>query len=368
MKLKILVVAGARPNFMKIAPLMREFKKQKEKFLVRLVHTGQHYDFNMSEIFFKNLGIPNPNIFLNVGSASHAVQTAKIMLAFEKVLIDEKPDLLIVVGDVNSTLACSLTAKKLNIKIAHVESGLRSFDWDMPEEINRLVTDKLSDYLFVSEQSGVVNLKKEGINASKIFYVGNTMIDTLFQNMSKIEQSSILKTIDLTPKTFAIVTLHRPSNVDSKKAMQEIIDILKDIGHVTTVIYPIHPRTKNMIIKNSLMKEFESIPGLKTIKPQGYFDFMKLVKNAQFVLTDSGGIQEETTVLGIPCLTMRENTERPSTVKEGTNTLVGRNKKMILKYVRQIKQASYKKGTMPKYWDGRTAQRIISHLRNIKKT
>ena len=362
MKKRILIIAGARPNFIKVASLLREFKKYKRYFDVLLVHTGQHYDFEMSEVFFQNLKMPKPDIYLNVGSASHAVQTAKIMIAFEHVVLKEKPDLVIVVGDVNSTLACSLVASKLNIKIAHVEAGLRSFDRTMPEEINRMVTDSLSDYLFVSEKSGLRNLKSEGINSDKVHFVGNVMIDTLLSNLPIIDKSNILKKYKLTNGECSVMTLHRPSNVDSKGALSEIFDILNLVSQRIKIIYPIHPRTKKMIKKHNFLSKFEKLDKLLMIDPLGYIDFVKLMKESKFVLTDSGGIQEEATVLRVPCLTMRENTERPVTVERGTNCLVGRNKKKTLTCIREILNGKSKKGSTPELWDGKTAKRIVKIL------
>lgn len=360
---KVLIVAGARPNFMKIAPLCREFQKHRGKFRALLIHTGQHYDFEMSETFFKDLKIPKPYIHLNVGSGTHTVQTANVMTAFEKVLLKEKPDLIIVVGDVNSTLACSLVATKMNIKVAHVEAGLRSFDRSMPEEVNRIVTDSLSDYLFASEESGCQNLKKEGVHRKKIHFVGNTMIDTLLFNMPKINKSKILKTLNLKPKTYAVMSLHRPGNVDLKESFLEIFDVLKSCTKKIAFVYPVHPRAKKMMLAHGIKKEFDSLNNLLMIDPLGYIDFMQLIKNTRFALTDSGGIQEETTVLRIPCLTMRENTERPVTIDKGTNVLVGRNKAKILKNINRIlKNEDYGSRKAPRLWDGKTAQRIVKIL------
>jgi len=361
-KIKILIVAGARPNFMKIAPLLREFRRHRTPFNVKLVHTGQHYDFKMSDVFFRDLGIPKPNIYLGVGSGSHSVQTAKLMTAFEKVLIQEKPDWIVVVGDVNSTLACSLVASKMGVKVAHVEAGLRSFDRSMPEEVNRIVTDALSDALFVSEQSGLVNLKKEGVTTSKIFFVGNVMIDTLLYQMSKIDKSLILKKLNLKPKEYAVLTLHRPSNVDTRHTLLEIYKILKATSAKIKVVYAIHPRTRKMISAHGLDKQFNGLKKVSLIEPLGYIDFNKLVKHARFALTDSGGIQEETTVLQVPCLTMRENTERPVTITEGTNILVGRSYRKIVRYTHQVLAGKFKQGKTPKLWDGKAAQRIVRIL------
>ncbi len=356
---KILVIAGARPNFMKVAPLMREFKRGRARFSVKLVHTGQHYDFKMSDVFFRDLGIPKPDIYLGVGSGSHAVQTAKLMTAFEKVLIQEKPDWIVVVGDVNSTLACSLVASKMGVKVAHVEAGLRSLDRTMPEEINRIVTDSLSDALFVSEPSGLVNLKKEGVSASKIFFVGNVMIDTLLYQMPRINKSPILKKLILKPKEYAVLTLHRPSNVDARHTLLEIHKILKETSSKIKVVYAIHPRTRKMISAHGLDKQFNGLKNVLLVEPLGYIDFIKLVKHSRFALTDSGGIQEETTVLKVPCLTMRENTERPVTITEGTNMLVGRSHSTIVKYTHQILAGKFKHGKTPRLWDGKTAKRIV---------
>lgn len=360
---KIIVVAGARPNFMKIAPLVRHLKKIKQ-IKTLLVHTGQHYDFQMSEVFFQELNIPAPDIHLNVGSGSHAAQTAHIMTAFEKVIVNEKPDLIVVVGDVNSTVACSIVASKMNVKVAHIEAGLRSFDRTMPEEINRIITDSISDYLFVSEESGLKNLAKEGVSKNKVYYVGNIMIDTLLFSKSKIDSSQILKDIGLAKKSYATLTLHRPSNVDSAFGLSEVYEILTQITKRTKIVYAIHPRTRKMMESHGFLKKFEGITGLMMIDPLGYMDFIKLVKESKFILTDSGGIQEESTVLDIPCLTMRENTERPATVSRGTNVLVGRDKKLILNSVNKILDGRWKKRTIPRYWDGHAAPRIVNILNN----
>ncbi len=356
---KITIVAGARPNFMKIAPLLHEFAKHGDRFNIKLVHTGQHYDYQMSEVFFKEFGIRAPDTHLNAGSGSHAEVTAKIMVEFEKVLKADRQDLVIVVGDVNSTLACSLVASKMGVKVAHVEAGLRSFDREMPEEINRLVTDALSDYLFVSEPSGLKNLKHEGVSKTKVFYTGNIMIDTLFAQMPKVDASGILEKLQLKPKTFAVMTIHRPSNVDTPKALAEIHEIVERIANDTKIVYPIHPRTKKCMETGGYLTKFEAIKNLLMIEPLGYSDFLKLVKHSRFVLTDSGGIQEETTVLHVPCLTMRENTERPSTITQGTNVLVGRNRRKMHAEVQRILAGKVKRGRIPKHWDGKTAQRIV---------
>jgi UDP-N-acetylglucosamine 2-epimerase (non-hydrolysing) len=361
-KKRVVIVVGARPNFMKIAPLMCELDKYKSCFEVLLVHTGQHYDFEMSEIFFRDLKVPKPDIYLNIGSASHAVQTAKIMMAFERVAVREKPDLIVVVGDVNSTLACALVASKLNIKVVHVEAGLRSFDRTMPEEINRTVTDSLSDYLFVSERSGLKNLKTEGVNSDKVYFVGNIMIDTLLANLPIINKSDILNEYGLAKHEYCVMTLHRPSNVDSPATLSELLDVLSAVSNKVKIIYPIHPRTKNMMRKHNFANKFKKLNNLLVVEPLGYINFIKLIKESRFVITDSGGIQEETTFLAVPCLTMRTNTERPVTIEEGTNYLVGRNKTKVLRCIKDILNGKSKKGSIPELWDGKTAKRIVKIL------
>ena len=370
-KIKIVIVAGARPNFIKIGPLVHELEIHKNIFNTILVHTGQHYDFEMSEKFFKDLDIPKPKYFLHVGSASHATQTAKIMIAFEKVILRVMPNIVVVVGDVNSTLACAIVASKLNIQIAHVEAGLRSFDRAMPEEINRIVTDSLSDYLFVSEESGLVNLKSEGVNSKNVHFVGNIMIDTLLSKMEKIAKSNILNSLEVRYKTkklkldtYAVLTLHRPENVDSKESLTNIYNILKAISKKTKIVYPVHPRTKMMIKKHDFLRKFKLLDNLIVVEPLGYIDFIKLAKDSSFVLTDSGGIQEETTFLKVPCLTMRDNTERPVTINKGTNNLVGINKYRISRHVDYILNNINRRSKIPKLWDGKTAERIVRIIIN----
>ncbi|NOX97892.1 MAG: UDP-N-acetylglucosamine 2-epimerase (non-hydrolyzing) [Nitrospirae bacterium] len=356
--MKIINVVGARPNFMKIAPIIREMQKYPQMETL-LVHTGQHYDIEMSEAFFDDLGIPEPDINLEVGSGSHAEQTAHVMLKFEKVLLQEKPDLVLVVGDINSTIACTLTAVKLGIKVAHVEAGLRSLDRTMPEEINRILTDAISDFLFTTCRDANENLLREGISPEKTFFVGNVMIDTLMRNKEKAERSDILNRLEMDDTDYALLTLHRPSNVDNCENFGKILDALDTIRKQIKIIYPVHPRTRKRIREFSLEEKVEAMPGLKLIKPLSYRDFLKLMLKAKLVMTDSGGMQEETTALGIPCLTLRENTERPITVNEGTNYLVGRDKNKILKYVDDILTNKGKRGKTPELWDGRTAERII---------
>lgn len=364
MKKKVMFVAGARPNFVKIAPLLREFANHRDVFETSLVHTGQHYDFKMSGVFFQGLQIPDPDIHLNVGSHSPAVQTAKIMIAFEKVLMKNKPDLVVVVGDVNSTLACALVATKLGVKLAHVEAGLRSFDRTMPEEINRVVTDSLSDYLFVSEESGLRNLKREGVSSEKIHFVGNVMIDSLIWAGPLVGRSNILDSLNLAEKGYGVVTLHRPSNVDSNGSLSEIYDILRTVSEKIELVYPLHPRTRIMLERYGLLEKFTTLNNLRLTDPLGYLDFVRLMKDSRFVLTDSGGIQEETTALGIPCLTMRGNTERPVTMTQGTNTLVGKDTRRIARCVATILRGNFKRGTVPGLWDGRASQRIAGIIRS----
>jgi UDP-N-acetylglucosamine 2-epimerase (non-hydrolysing) len=352
----ICLVAGARPNFMKIAPLVWELKKRHAKY--KLVHTGQHYDYEMSKVFFEELDIPKPDYFLNAGSGSHGEQTAKIIIEFEKICRIDGPDIVVVVGDVNSTLACSITAKKFNIKVAHVEAGLRSGDMTMPEEINRIVTDSISDYLFVTEKSGINNLRREGKNEKQIFFVGNIMVDALFYGIEKIGSRNI-SSAKRSP--FAVVTLHRPSNVDDKDKLADILMALKTISGDMPIYFPVHPRTAKNIKDFELNYLLEN-SRIRTMPPLPYLKFLALWKDAELVLTDSGGLQEETTALGVPCFTVRDNTERPITMEEGTNILVGTIKQTILDAYSKFKKGSRKKGKRPELWDGRTAERIVSVL------
>ena len=371
--MKMLLVAGARPNFMKIAPLIHELKAYGERqksgekgqtaerrdMLWRLVHTGQHYDYEMSRVFFDDFDIPEPDYFLNVGSCSHAEQTAKIMVEFEKVCLEEKPDIVLVVGDVNSTLACSVTAKKLNIRVGHVEAGLRSGDMTMPEEINRIVTDSISDYLFVTEKSGAENLKKEGKEEKHIHFVGNIMIDTLHYSLKKLERLQV--DMPETNSTYAVMTLHRPSNVDNPETLSGILSALAEISADMPVYFPIHPRTRKNIESFGLHTIVEN-SGIELMPPKSYLDFLSLWRNASLVITDSGGLQEETTALGIPCFTVRENTERPVTIEEGTNTLVGTTRDTILQAYSRFRRGQKKDGKIPALWDGKTAERIVEIL------
>jgi len=363
--LRLLLVAGARPNFMKIAPLLRaidrhnaSLSRQNPCIETFLVHTGQHYDENMSEVFFKELGIKPPDVNLEVGSGSHSYQTATIMLRFEPICLEQKPDWVVVVGDVNSTLACSLVAAKLGIKVAHVEAGLRSSDRTMPEEINRLVTDALADLLFTPSADANANLRREGIPARKIKFVGNIMIDALISRLDEVESSKISDELRIAPKKFVYVTLHRPSNVDQPENLRQIMKKLGKLSRKLPVVFPVHPRTRKRLEEISFGSE--PYPQLKLIEPIGYTDSLWLAKNALLVLTDSGGLQEETTFFRTPCLTLRENTERPVTIKVGTNRLT--SLKTLDADVKRILEGKYKRGTIPKYWDGQTAKRIVKYL------
>jgi len=357
----IFIIGGARPNFMKIGPLIKELERQKIGF--KLIHTGQHYDYNMSKIFFDNLGISKPDYFLNVGSGSHAFQTAKIMIEFEKVILKEKPKLVIVVGDINSTIACALVAKKLLIEVAHIEAGLRSFDKKMPEEINRKLTDQLADYLFVTEESGLINLKNEGIDPNKVFFVGNIMIDNLITNLDMARKNNYFKELDLIRGSYGLVTIHRPSNVDTKEDLERVIETLNHIQLKIKVIFPIHPRTRKSLKNFNLEKELNK-PNIVITEPLGYLEFLNLMMNAKFILTDSGGIQEEASYLKIPILTLRKNTERPITIQKGTNTLIGNDFNKLKIYVDKILSNSYKKGQDIEKWDGKTSQRIVEIIIN----
>lgn len=354
---KIILVAGARPNFMKIAPLMRIMQQEYASgFNPILVHTGQHYDYEMSQAFLEDLDIRRPDYLLGVGPGSHAVQTARVMTAFEEVCLAERPDLVLVVGDVNSTLACALVAKKLEIGLAHVEAGLRSRDLSMPEEINRLVTDVLADFLFVSEQSGVVNLQNEGRPAGAIHFVGNVMVDTLFWVLAGLANRTEEKR-----GPFAVMTLHRPANVDDEAKLREIMEAIRVVARDLPVDFPVHPRTRQRLEAAGLVAGLQE-SGVYLLPPLPYRAFLSLWKDAALVLTDSGGLQEETTALGIPCLTIRDNTERPVTVTDGTNVLAGTTFAGIMAAYEEFKATGGKKGRIPQFWDGKAGSRIIQVL------
>ena len=351
------LICAARPNFMKVAPLYHALKKEPRANPV-LVHTGQHYDPNMSDAFFKDLRLPKPDIYLEVGSGSHAEQTGKVLISYEKTLYDQRPDWVIVVGDVNSTMACTLAASKLGIRVAHVEAGLRSFDRTMPEEINRLVTDALADLLLTPSPDANENLKREGISASRIRLVGNIMIDSLVIHLEQARRSSLPGQLDLRAKGFAYVTLHRPSNVDDKNNLELIMYELTRLAEYLPVVFPVHPRTRKMFVQYGI--PLSCSPNLKLIDPIGYHDSLCLTEKAKFVLTDSGGLQEESTYLHTPCLTLRPNTERPITIEVGTNKLT--RPEQLATDIEEILQERRQSGRVPKFWDGRTAERILSAL------
>ncbi|MEZ5346533.1 MAG: UDP-N-acetylglucosamine 2-epimerase (non-hydrolyzing) [Pyrinomonadaceae bacterium] len=365
--LKVLNIVGARPNFMKIAPIYAEMKRRGSEFLPLIVHTGQHYDAKMSDSFFNDLGMPKPDVHLGVGSGSHAVQTAKIMLEFEPVVLREKPDWVLVVGDVNSTIACALVSSKLGVKIAHVEAGLRSGDRTMPEEINRILTDSISDLLLTPSPDGNENLKAEGIPDQKVKLVGNVMIDSLFRNLEFAKASEIRQKQDITDKDYAVLTLHRPSNVDDKEIFTGLIDALSGISQKLPVVFPAHPRTTSRIEEFGFSEKIRN-SNIRIIEPLGYLDFLNLMSGAKLVLTDSGGLQEETTALGIPCLTLRENTERPITIEMGTNVLVGTDPEKIKRTASEILSDDNftQNAKIPPLWDGKTAGRICDALIEAK--
>ncbi len=360
--MKIIYVAGARPNFIKIASILRACKKVPDIGSL-LVHTGQHYTKNMSKTFFEELDIPTPDVNLEVGSGSHAHQTAEIMKRFELVVLKHDCDAVMVVGDVNSTVACALVAAKLGIKVIHVEAGLRSYDRTMPEEINRILTDAISDVLFVTEPSGLDNLKRQGIDGTKVHFVGNVMIDTLEHYREKATNSPILDELNLRAKQYVVITLHRPNNVDQHEALIRILDALAEIQKEIKIVFPIHPRTVKRLVSDGLMGRLKYLPNMLTTKPFGYLDFLRLMSESRLVITDSGGIQEETTILGVPCLTVRENTERPITITEGTNILVGTDINRILSAYRESLNTT-KPTTRPQLWDGKASERIVQILLN----
>ena len=356
-RFRVVAVAGARPNFMKVAPLLRALGED-GRFDSFLVHTGQHYDEAMSESFFRELGIAAPDVNLGVGSGSHAAMTAEVLRQVEPILIAQKPDVLIVVGDVNSTLAAALAASKLGVRIAHVEAGLRSGDRSMPEEINRLVTDAISDWLFVSEPAGRENLLREGVDPKRIHFVGNVMIDTLRANLSRARAQGTLARLGLRSGAYVALTLHRPSNVDDPAQLGALFQVFEELHRELPVVFPVHPRTRAMIEQRLGGRA----PRLMTTEPLGYLDVLALMADARFVLTDSGGVQEETTALGVPCLTLRNNTERPITVTEGTNTLAGTDAAVIRAEARKLLAGESKRGRVPALWDGHAAERIVAAL------
>jgi UDP-N-acetylglucosamine 2-epimerase (non-hydrolysing) len=354
-------VAGARPNFMKVAPVL-EAARHDPRFDAKLVHTGQHYDERMSALFFEELGLPKPDAYLGVGSGSHAAQTARIMEAFDATLDHAPADIVLVVGDVNSTIACALVAVKRGIRVAHVEAGLRSRDRTMPEEINRLLTDQISDYLFITERSAADNLRAEGIPAERVHFVGNVMIDTLLRHRDRAAARPILRDLGLEPQRYATCTLHRPSNVDTPAAAANTVDALETLAARLPVVLPVHPRTQARLGDFGLLERLRTNRAILLQEPLGYLDFLALLASSAVVLTDSGGIQEETTVLGVPCLTFRENTERPITITEGTNQLVGLSPERIAAAVDRILCDGHPRGRIPELWDGKAAERIVAVL------
>lgn len=360
----LLCVVGARPNFMKIAPIMRAALAEPGLRPV-LVHTGQHYDEAMNDAFFRDLGIPRPDVNLEVGSGSHAQMTAQTMIKFEQVILDYEPSAVLVVGDVNSTIACALVASKLGVKVIHVEAGLRSYDREMPEEINRVLTDQISDKLYTTEAEAEANLAKEGIGAERVRFVGNVMIDTLVSNLERaVSPQDTFKTRELgtVPEKYGVLTLHRPSNVDEKAVLEPLLTYLAKVSADLPLVFPLHPRTKARIEAFGLRNLLDA-PGLLTCPPLGYLELLGLMQNAAIVLTDSGGIQEETTALGVPCFTLRENTERPITIAEGTNTLVGPDPDAIAQALDHWRETGGKAGRKPPLWDGQAAERIVADLK-----
>ncbi|MEX1121350.1 MAG: UDP-N-acetylglucosamine 2-epimerase (non-hydrolyzing) [Balneolales bacterium] len=359
------IIAGVRPNFIKIAPIIQEIKKAKNYYLdisYRLIHTGQHYDKNMSGSFFEQLEIPKPDVNLNAGGGTQAEQTAAIMIGFEKELNKNPADLVLVVGDVTSTLACSIVAKKLNTKVAHVEGGIRSDDLSMPEEINRLVTDSITDYFFTTSEIANENLRKAGVAHEQIHFVGNTMIDTLLANMDRLKQPGVWNELNLKKGDYSVMTLHRPGNVDEEGKLRELIDEIVNNSQGLPLVFPVHPRTKKILETLGI-----AAPNLYMIDPLGYLEFNYLVKHAKAVITDSGGITEETTVMGVPCLTLRDNTERPETITMGTNELVGTDPQNIAPYLKRLFAGEWKQGGIPEKWDGRAAERIVQVLLDLDR-
>jgi len=365
--LRILCVVGARPNFIKIAPLMKEMARHPDRLEPILVNTGQHYDQEMVDFFFADLKIPEPDVNLGVGSGSHAEQTARIMMAFEPVCQQYSPDLVLVVGDVNSTLACSLVAVKLGIKVAHVEAGLRSFDRTMPEEVNREVTDLLADCLFTTCEDANVNLRHAGVPQDRIFFVGNVMIDSLLEHLPAARQRSIHEKLNLKEGEFALITLHRPSNVDDPQTLKQLLEAFEHIQNRLRLIFPAHPRTLKNLEEFRFDKKINRMHNLAIMPPLGYLDFLALMDRARLVLTDSGGLQEETTILGVPCLTLRENTERPITIAQGTNELVGTDPQKIMAAADRILTGQKRRSQAPPLWDGKASQRVIQVLLELAR-
>lgn len=359
---KIVLAAGARPNFMKVAPLWGALRRYPESFQAQLIHTGQHYDIEMSDIFFRELDLPRPDRFLGVGSGSHAEQTAKIMVAFESICLKEPPDLVVVVGDVNSTMACAITAKKLCIPVAHVEAGLRSRDWSMPEEINRVVTDAVSDFLFTPSRDADQNLLREGIPAERIHFVGNVMIDCLLAQLPKTESRDTLQRFGVEKGNYATLTLHRPSNVDDADVFSGIIDVMMELSGEFPIVWPIHPRSRKNLEQLGYLARIDNCGSLKLTDPIGYLDMLALNRRARMIITDSGGLQEEATILRVPCITLRNNTERPVTVQAGCNQVVGNQPTGIRSAISSVLSGNGREIRTPELWDGHAAERITNAL------
>ena len=362
--MKIDLIAGARPNFMKIAPIIDAILEEQAKGIdiqFRLIHTGQHYDKNMSDSFFVQLGIPQPNVNLGAGGGTQAEQTAAIMIGYEKLLLSERSDLCLVVGDVTSTMACAIVAQKLHIPVAHVEAGIRSGDWTMPEEINRLVTDSITNYFFTTTPEATKTILNSGVSEDRIFWVGNTMIDTLLKQRPRFRKPNFWNELALEKGQYMVMTLHRPANVDDEEKLKELLDEIISNSNGLPLIFPVHPRTAKILETLNIGHQ-----QLQTIEPLGYLEFNYLVENALAVITDSGGITEETTVMGVPCMTLRDNTERPETVDVGTNELIGTNPNAIKPALEKLFSGEWKKGAIPELWDGNTAKRIVSILKNLQ--
>lgn len=362
--MKIDIIAGARPNFMKIAPIIAAIEAAEAAgaaISYRLVHTGQHYDKNMSGSFFEQLGIPAPDVNLGAGGGTQAEQTSAIMMGYERLLLKDKADLCLVVGDVTSTMACAITAQKLHVKVAHVEAGIRSSDWSMPEEINRMVTDSITNYFFTTSEVANQNLRQAGIPEKRIYFVGNTMIDTLLKNRPRFRKPPVWETLDLTPGGYIVMTLHRPANVDEEQQLKALLDEIIAHSNGLPLIFPVHPRTAKILAGLGV-----SHPRLHTVEPLGYLEFNYLVEKAKAVLTDSGGITEETTVMGIPCMTLRDNTERPETITVGTNELLGTDPIAVAPALKKLFAGQWKTGGIPELWDGQTGPRIVQHLLKLQ--
>ena len=360
---RIDIIAGARPNFMKIAPIIEALKAAERhggQLRYRLIHTGQHYDRAMSGSFFEELGIPDPDINLEVGSGTQAEQTAGIMVGYERVLLKEKSDLCLVVGDVTSTMACSIAARKLRVPVAHVEGGIRSGDWTMPEEINRVVTDAITNWFFTTSETANDNLRRAGVSNDRIFFVGNTMIDTLLKNVPRLRPPACWQSAKLEPRNYIVVTLHRPANVDGEQQLLRLLQAIAEGAHGLPIIFPVHPRTAK-----NLKESGGQLPSMHYVEPLGYLEFNHLVKHAKGVITDSGGITEETTVLGVPCLTLRDNTERPETITIGTNELIGTDPRKLTPALARLMAGQWKKGAIPPKWDGKAAERIVECLERV---